>query len=302
MRLTLLQYVQSILSSLDSDEVNSISDTVESMQVAEIVRASYFNLVTRTHMPDHKQLIQLEPSLDETQPVLMFIPDGIARLDWIRYYNNDIFPDSDDKDGFSHDLNLDVTGSSTSPLPAPPGYLYVEILPVRDFLDITTSFNPNETGIASFQFQDNSNNYPGNYTFYYRTDRQPAYCTVLSDFYVIFDAYDNAVDSTLQASKTMAYGEIVPFWKMEDTFIPNIDEQQVPLLLNEAKSLAFFELKQSLHTKAEQELKRQWSSVQKDKSKVDKPSYFDQLPNFGRWGRNSYASVGYFKLRGWDRP
>ena len=98
----------------------------------------------------------------------------------------------------------------------------------------------------------------------------------------------------------MGYGQIIPRWSMEDTFIPLIDEAQVPLLLNEAKSLAFYELKQQLHQKAEQENKRQWSSVQKDKSKSDKPSYFHQLPNFGRNARSSYSGLSYFKLRGWD--
>jgi len=69
---------------------------------------------------------------------------------------------------------------------------------------------------------------------------------------------------------------------MADSFEPDIDPEQVPLLLNEAKSLAYFELKQTPHVKAEQEAKRQWSSLQKDKSVDNKPSYFDQLPNYGR--------------------
>jgi hypothetical protein len=176
------------------------------------------------------------------------------------------------------------------------------MVPVQQFLDYVTNLNPENTNVFSYNFVDNSNNYPGTYTLYYQNDRQPTYCTVLSDYYVLFDSFDSTVDSTLQASKTMAYGEIVPFFLMEDNFIPNIDEQTVPLLLNEAKSLAFFELKQTAHVKAEQEAKRQWSSVQKDKSKTDKPSYFDQFPDFGRNARSSYAGLSYFKLRGWDRP
>jgi len=69
---------------------------------------------------------------------------------------------------------------------------------------------------------------------------------------------------------------------MTDNFITDMEDYKFPLLVNEAKSLAFFELKQSVHPKAEQEAKRQWSNVSKTKSLTDKPTYFEQLPNFGR--------------------
>lgn len=299
MRLTLLDYVQTILSSMDSDEVNSIADNTEALQVANIVKQTYFNVISRTNLPEHKQLIQLEPSLSLIEPVVMVIPDGVGKVDWIKYFNsnvNDTPPTTD-----PHGINVDIVPSTDTTTIPVPGYEYVRIIPVTKFIEITNSYNPEESDVSQFQFADSSNGISGTYTFYYKTDRQPRYCTVLSDYYVIFDSFDSSVDSTLQASKTMAYGEIIPFWKMEDTFIPNIDEETVPLLLNEAKSLAFYELKQSLHQKAEQEAKRGWSSVQRDKHKVDKPSAFDQLPDFGRWGRSSYGGLSYFKLRGWDK-
>jgi len=301
MRLTLLQYVQSILSSLSSDEVNSISDTVESLQVAEIVRSTYFNIITRAGLIEHKQLVQLEPSINPDMPTMMFIPDGIGKLEWVKYFDNNTLPNISGNPDFQHDLNVDITSTSSTGSIPPPGYKYVIMLPVTHFLDMTSSFNPENSNVESFTFTDNSNNYPGTYTFYYKNDKTPQYCTVLSNYYVIFDGYDAAVDDTLQASKTQAYGTIIPYWKMEDSFIPNMDEEQVPLLLNEAKSLAFYELKQTLHQKAEQESKRQWGTLQKDKSKSDQPSYFAQLPNFGRWARSNYSGMSYFKLRGWDR-
>jgi hypothetical protein len=96
----------------------------------------------------------------------------------------------------------------------------------------------------------------------------------------------------------MAYGEVTPVWSNADDFIPNIDEEQVPLLLNEAKSLAFFELKQSAHPKAEQFAKRQWSAMQKTKSRSNIPTSFDSLPDFGRRSPNA---TRLFKDKGWDR-
>jgi hypothetical protein len=104
----------------------------------------------------------------------------------------------------------------------------------------------------------------------------------LENFYVIFDSYDNTQDNTLQASKTLVYGTRVPDFLLQDNFIPDIDDQQFSLLINESKALAWVELRQMPHSKAEQEIKRQWAAVQKDKSVSGKPVYFDQFPYFGR--------------------
>src|SRR6266576_6262503 len=84
---TLLQIVQTILASLDSDEVNSISDTAESRQVAQIVQNKYFDICTRGGLPEHKILLQLSPSTDPTKPVLMFVPSGVSNIDWIKYFD-----------------------------------------------------------------------------------------------------------------------------------------------------------------------------------------------------------------------
>lgn len=298
MKYTNLQYVQSILSSLGSDEVNSVSDTAESLQVLDILKTTYFNVIARTDPPEHKQLIQLDPSLDTDAPVVMYVPDGIKRVSWIKYFDSNNSPNDTTNPGFQHDLNVDIVSTAGTANTAPPGYKYVTILPVRQFLDMTSGFNPDNSDTDSFTFTNSENGFPGTYTFYYKNNKQPQYCTILSDYFVIFDGYDATQENTLQASKTMAYGDVTPTWQNTDTFIPNIDEEQVPLLLNEAKSLAFFELKQTIHTKAEQEAKRQWSSVQKDKSKIDRPTYFEALPDFGR---RPMVNSSFFKSKGWDR-
>lgn len=251
MKRTLLDLTQSILSSLDSDEVNSISDTTEAQQIAEIIRNTYFNIQGRTNLPKHDEIFQLTASGDVNQPVLMFKPDNIGKMEWLKYF--------------------DATATKNV-------YNYVTILPNEQFIDMVDSFNTEETDVESFSFSLDGTTFP----FYYKTNKQPQYCTVIQNYYVIFDGHDITLDATLQSTKTMGYGEKIPVFTMTDNFIPDLDDKQFALLLNEAKSLAYFELKQTAHPKAEQEAKRQWSSVQRDKSLVDKPSYFDQLPNFGR--------------------
>lgn len=260
-KLTLLDYVQNILSALSSDEVNSIGDSPESLQVAEIVKTTFFNIVARAGLPEQKKLFQLDSSLSALQPILMTVPEGVKSIEWIKY--------------FDADTNAKM-------------YKYVTILPIQQFSDYVNGYNVTDTNVDTMSFTVDSETF----LFNFKNDTTPRFCTVISDFYVIFDSFNNVLDDTLQSSKTQCYGETAPTWVMEDSFIPVIDEEQVPLLLNEAKSLAYFELKQVPHVKAEQEAKRQWSSLQKDKSIDNKPSYFDQLPNYGRV--SAYRNRGPF--------
>lgn len=254
MKLTLLEYVQNIASALNSDQVNGIGDSTESQQIATIVKTTFFNIIARANLPEQRSLKQLEPSIDLSQPNVMYVPEGVKRIDWLKYY----------------DATVDTTM-----------YKYVTLIPLQQFADYVNNFNPAESNVETLSLTVDSETY----LFRYRNDIQPCYATVLSDYYVIFDSYDNTLDDTLQSSKTEMMALLEPVWRMEDTFIPDLDDGQVPLLLNEAKSLAFFEMKQSAHPKAEQEAKRQWASLQRDKSVDNKPSYFDALPDFGRKSR-----------------
>ena len=369
MKQNLLQLTQTILSDMSSDEVNSISDTAESLQVANHIRETYFNMLSRYNLPEHDQLFQLDSSQNDDQPVLMFVPEGINRIEWIQYFDTNpedgAAVQTDQFGAFSHDLNTDlqnnaggwVTTSTTSntiglgsftftvgvnlnisvndtafissaaspqnkmsgnvisysgstlvvnvtsmagsgtftnwnitqsnTITVGPGYRYVKVLPLAKFLHYQNQLQPtNQTNVETFQFTMN-NVATGNnstYTINFKNDQQPQSCCVISNRFVIFDSYDATQDSTLQSAKTMCYGWILPVFKMEDSFVPMLDDKQFPLLLNESKSLSFFELKQQPHQKAEKEIGRQISALQKYKSESSKPSDFDMLPNYGRRG------------------
>lgn len=253
MKLTLLDMTQNILSALGSDEVNSFGDTIESRQVAEIVKTTYFNIIARANLPEHNKLFQLTASNDPDMPTLMYRPETVNRIEWIKY-------------------NTATDGDVINE----PEYSYVTMLPIQQFLDMNHQLDPDETNVESFILND--------FTFYFQNDRMPVYCTMINDYYIIFDGYDNTIDGTLQESKTLCYGRTVPTFDMTDNFIPDLDENQFPLLLNEAKSLAFMELKQTQHQHAEREARRQWNHLQIGKHAV-KPNHFNDLPNFGRISR-----------------
>lgn len=292
MKMTLLDMTQNILSNMSSDEVNSYSDTTESMQVASIIRETYFNMLSRYNLPEHDQLFQLDSSLDNTQPVLMYLPTGINKVDWITYFDTNPLDGSntqtDQYGAYSeHDVNTDLqdnAGNGSSG--AGPLYRGVKVMSLEKFLRFTATLNTTDSNVDTFEFTviNKATGKPSSYKFNYYNDRQPMQCCIIENYYVIFDSFDSTQDSTLQSSKTMCHGWVLPTFEMEDTFIPQLDDKQFPLLLSEAKSLAFFELKQQPHQKAEQEIKRQISSLQKYKSESSKPTDFDQLPNYGRRG------------------
>lgn len=290
MKYTLLQLTQDILASMSSDEVNSISDTAESLQVATIIRQKYFDIVNRLGLPRNHQLIQLESSDDATRPTLMYVPDGVSDITWVKYFDNNP-QDGNTSDEFAHDLNVDLTNTLTNAGIAPPGYLYVTVLPNDEFLDMVGAFSKDDTDVFSYQLSDTSNGFSGNFTINYKNDSQPTYCTIISNYYVLFDSYDSSIDSTLQSSKTMCYSTVIPDFQMLDTFIPDLEEEEFPLLLNEAKSLAWVELKQQPHPLAALETHRGWTAIQKKKAVINRPTYFDELPGFGR-------KRGYYGYRG----
>src|SRR6266436_5033378 len=286
---TLLNMVQNILSAMSSDEVNSIGDTVESMQVAQIIQNKYYDIMARGDLTLDLQLFQLNPSDNSSFPVSMSLPTGVSRIDWLKYYNTNPLDNTQNSQfgSFSHDLNTDLKTVGSGPT-VPPGYAYVQITPIDYFLEITDRLDLTQNNVKSYLFKEGGNNF----IFKYFTDRQPRMCTIIGNQFVVFDSFDKTQDGTLQASKTEAYGQILPTFLLQDNFVPVLDDLQFPLLLNESKSLAFYELKQMAHQKADQEIQRQWTVTQKTKSKSNKPSYFDQLDDYARIPRTGLAS-GY---------
>lgn len=281
-KLTLLDMTQQILSNMSSDEVNSIGDTTESMQVANIIKQKYLDIVSRSALPEHDQFFQLTASTDPDLPVLMYVPDYVNKIEEVKYFDSNVLDNADSASNFEHDVDTDITNTvNPATIPA-PGYKYVTILPIRQFVETINTFNPTDSNVVTYTFNNATNSFPANFTFYCRNDGQPNYCAIISNYYVLFDRYDATQDNTLQSSKTMCFGQVAPSFSLDDNFIPDLDDKEFPLLLNEAKALAFYELKQMPHQKAEQEIKRQWSSIQKNKAEVNKPSYFDRLPDFGR--------------------
>lgn len=256
MKYTLLELTQMILSAMDSDEVNSISDTVESNQVALLLKGVYYDLATDLGLPEHEGLIELNASGDNTKPVLMTTPSTVIRVSSIAY-------DTRGADADTIDL---------------PQWKPLKLLPINEFITYTQGYRSDDATISSMQVTSGGDTFE----FIHRNDTMPTYFTTFDDDQIIFDSYDNTIDTTLQKSKTLCYGARYSEFLMEDTFTPDLDPTQFSYFLNRAKVRAFAELKQQDHREASGEARRQKIIIQKRKDKLPHLTLFEKRPNYGR--------------------
>jgi hypothetical protein len=251
MRQTLLEIVQSILSSMDSDEVNSISDTVEAQQVAAIVQETYNYLVSSINLPEHYSLFELQASGDPNLPVVMYLPSNVLELKYLKY--DTVLTDED-------------------------GPIYKEVWPLEltEFLNRMYNLSSSNSNVGTATLTANSEDFP----ILFNNDRAPQYYTSFDDYSLLFDAYNSDEDTTLQKSKTVAFGRLSPSFSLTDSFTPDLDPEHFTLLLNESKAQAFAELKQLENRTAVARARRGWIRTQDANNFPG--NYYDRLPNYAR--------------------
>lgn len=267
MKRTNLEIVQTILSSMDSDEINSVLDTTESQQVLRIVKTVYLDIASLGELPRDDNIFQLLPSADATKPVTMTLPSNVTDVRWIKYDEQTV---------------------------AKPTALYRDVIPMPlwDFIAMVTTFTPGATDVRTYTQVIGTDTF----TLYCKNNSAPKYYTTADDYTILFDSYNGTVDSTLQKIKTMCFGQKTYPWADSDTFIAPLDDKQHQRLLHEAKSLAFAELKQSQHVKAEKTARDIRIDQQSSKTKVPLGTAYDQLTILGRTVRNGHLKpTGRYK-------
>jgi hypothetical protein len=111
------------------------------------------------------------------------------------------------------------------------------------------------------------------------TDRAPQYWTSFDDNYIVCDSFNEAIETTLQSSKTQVLAYMEPSWVHLDDAVPDLPSQAFSLLLEEAKSTAMIKLKQIVDQKAEQKSKRQRQKMSRENWQAHGGVRYD---NYGR--------------------
>jgi hypothetical protein len=254
MKDTLLELVQNILASLGDDEVNSINDTASALQVANIVKETYFELLSGLDLPEHYDFIELDAS-SPTTPTLMTLPSNVLNLNWVKYDNQ-----TADDDG--------------------PVYVEVPFQDLDSFLTMMHSLDTANDTVFSYQTLTDNNvllDVLGS------NDAFPTRYTCFDDHTILFDAYNLEFDANLVSDKILAYGLIAPTFTLDDDFTPDLDAKQFALLRSEAKAQAFIEIEKKPNDKAERRARKGWIRSQRDKRAVPFPNpTWNALPNYGR--------------------
>jgi hypothetical protein len=246
MKLTLLEIVQDIMNDMDGDNVNSINDTIESQQVAQIVKTTYLEMLANRNWPHMHSPFNCDSLANINYPTNLSIPENIKEVKWIRY-NKRTSTDTRDK------------------------YEEITYLQPEDFFDHCSHRDSSASNMQIVNFNGIRLNI--------RNDQAPQYWTSFDDSILIMDSFDSTMDTVLQAGKNSCWGVKNPQWTGLDSSIPDLPAEAFPALVEEAKSTAFYTLRQVANEKAEQKATRQnrWLSRKAWRAKGG-----IRLPNYGR--------------------
>lgn len=221
---TVIEIVQDILSDMSSDEVNSITDTLEALQVAQIVSSTYNEMIANKNWPHLRTLLQLNASGDSEKPTHMTLPTDVKELENINY----------------NKVRKDETRSRID------GIIYLR---PDDFLQRINNRNNTLTNIKTVS--DDSG-----IQLLIKNDKQPEWWTSFDDEVIVFDSWDKEVEATLQTTKTQCLGYRTPTFSITDAHIPDLPLEAFPALIAEAKSTCFARIKQMPDAKSEQQSTR----------------------------------------------
>lgn len=248
MKKTLFEIVDDILNDMDADKVNSIVDTVESEQVAQIVKSCYYEMLSNRNWAFMRKLIQLDALGDLNKPNYLRVPESVKEMETLRYQVQKV----------------------NDPLPILDNIKY-------KYPDEFLRYIARRNGDNVKQVIDFSGS-----TLLIYDNQAPQYWTSFDDQHIVTDSYDKDLDDTLQKSKSQALAYVYPAWTHEDDFVPEFPAEAFSALIEEAKSTAFLTLKQMANQKAEQKSARQQRWLSRKNQVLNNEIRY---PNYGRKSR-----------------
>lgn len=272
--MTLIELVQSLLASMESDEVDSINDTVEGYNVALLCRDVFYDACTDLALDEQDRTVHLVSAANINTPTLFTVPPNVTKLYWVKYNQSD---------------PLDIN-------PTFPLFMTVQYVCFPDFLTNQQALRQDTLAsaggdVAEQTIVDKSGN---SFPIPYRTNAFPQFYTTFDNNSVLFDSYRQDIESTMQSSNTLCAARIFPEFQLADTFVPPFDSNQFAYYRNKCKVQAFAEFKQMPHQVAIENTKRQKQVVVRDRDRVDnRPAVLKLQARYGRRGGWTNNTINY---------
>lgn len=194
---TLLEVVQGYLTATDGFPVNSIDDSIEAQQIADIAELIFDEVIADIRdWGRARNIVQLDSVADSTKPNYLKLPSDVIRInESIVRYNK----------------NTGVSGQTTLK------YEEVKYLRPDEFLEYINARSTNETNSEIIT------DYSG-VQFVVKNTKAPSYYTSFDDTYLVFDSYDKDVDTVLQASKTQCIATVTKAFSKTDSYVIDLPE------------------------------------------------------------------------------
>lgn len=211
MTMNLVDMAERVAQFCNASHIDSINDSDESLRIAQIIKETYETMVLSQEIQTALELFKLQSASNSSLKTTLYLPEDCLTLDIVKYtsHQNKIYSPQylEPMDFISRSLDLDVTRSEVETVVDPESATTYNILNNKD----------------------------------------PSYYTVMSGKYLVFDSYNKDFEDLLQGRHALVYGHTLPEFKLEDDFVPDLQEQQFPVLLSKAKTAADMELRNNFN-------------------------------------------------------
>ena len=220
---TILKLVQDLGSAISSDEIDSLTETVEVVDIVKILERSFNEVISRRDWEFIKdRVLQLDAIAGgDTKINNLVIPTNVTRLQCVKYIDdNGKFPE-------------------------------IKYKAPCDFIDFVQSRDVSLTNVTAILNDDGV-------AINTVTDQPPQFYTSFDEINLTFDAYDSARGTGNQASDSVIVANVIPTVDFTDpTAVLPIPERMEVLIFTEAQATCNYELRQTADPRSERIARRQ---------------------------------------------
>lgn len=254
-KMTVLEITQSALRNMGSDPIESIDDTEEATEVANIAKEVYEIMAVKQDWPHLRTVVNLTSPSDSSKPTHLQLDDTHQEIDPETIYYDKREDSGDD-----------------------PLYERVRWCDPDQFLRLVL---PRGRNLSDSNVEEVTDPVK----FYVYNDRAPTYCTSFDDETIIFDSYDSDVDTNfLDGSKSTVVAYKESTFTVSDGHTPDIPSKNFPQYLAEVKAATMAAIGQEIDRKQEVVARELSNKYMHDKWRA-KPD--DRKPDYGRQPRST---------------